>query len=259
MANSTNRHINVSSVQSVDRAVSVLEILARHGAAGVTEIAVELGVHKSTAFRLLDVLENRGLVEQAEERGKYQLGLGIVRLAGATAAQLDIVQEGQPVCERLAEELGETVNIAIADGDGAVNVVQTIGAAAITGYNWVGRRTPLHATSSGKVLLAFMPPDQRRNLLPRRLPRHTEHTLTSAARLREELVAVVERGYATCEEELEVGLNSVAAPVRSFNGSVIAALSVSGPAFRLTGERLPAVAARTAEAADEVSRRMGFG
>jgi DNA-binding IclR family transcriptional regulator len=106
-----------SAVQSVDRAVSVLEILARLGEAGVTEIAEELDVHKSTAFRLLGVLENRGLVTQAKDRGKYYRGAALLRLAGAAAVRLDISQEGVPVCRELADELGETVNIAVLDDD----------------------------------------------------------------------------------------------------------------------------------------------
>ena len=100
-------------VQSVDRALTILAILARLGQAGVTEIAVELGVHKSTAFRLVSTLEAHELVEQTEERGKYRLGLGLVRLAGASTARLDVVQEARPVCRRLAAESGETVNVAV--------------------------------------------------------------------------------------------------------------------------------------------------
>src|ERR671939_225701 len=95
-------------VQSVDRALSVLEILGARGEAGVTEIAAELGVHKSTAFRLIAVLEARGFVEQLADRGKYRLGFGIVRLAGATAAQMDLAQEDRRTCEELAADLGET-------------------------------------------------------------------------------------------------------------------------------------------------------
>lgn len=153
---SEERRGGAGSVQSVDRAVSVLEILAKLGEAGVTEISEELGVHKSTAFRILGVLENRGLVEQERDRGKYYLGAGVLRLVGAAAIRLDISQEGQPVCRALAEDTGETANIAVLDGDAAVNIMQARGSAAVTAYNWLGRRTPLHATASGKVLLAHL-------------------------------------------------------------------------------------------------------
>lgn len=248
-----------SAVQSVDRAVSVLEILARHGEAGVTEIAEELDVHKSTAFRLLGVLENRGLVAQAKDRGKYYLGAGVLRLAGAAAVRLDISQEGVPVCREVADELGETVNIAVLDDDAAVNIMQARGTASVTAQNWLGRRTPLHATSSGKVLLAHMPPTLREGLLARPLPRFTDRTITGAAMLRAELEAVVEQGYGVTIEELELGLAAVAAPVRAHDGKVIAAISVSGPVYRLNADRLPEVAKRTVAAGAELSRRMGYG
>src|SRR6267154_3396613 len=101
------------AVQSVDRAVAIREILARDGEAGVTEVARELDVHKSTASRLLAALDRRELVTQDTARGKFRLGVGIVRLAGAASARLDVVQESRPVCRALAQQLGETVNLAI--------------------------------------------------------------------------------------------------------------------------------------------------
>ncbi|MEU5974350.1 IclR family transcriptional regulator [Streptomyces sp. NPDC047315] len=248
-----------SAVQSVDRAVSVLESLARRGEAGVTELADELGVHKSTAFRLLGALENRGLVTQIRDRGKYRLGAGMLRLAGAAARRLDVVQEGVPLCHELAAEIGETVNIAVLDDDAAVNVAQAHGTAAVTSCNWIGRRTPLHATSSGKVLLAHAPaPVQDRVLAVGLLDAFTEHTITSPAALRPLLDEAVEQGYAVAVEELELGLNAVAAPVRSYDGTVIGALSVSGPVYRLGEDALPEAAKRTVTAADELSRRMGY-
>ncbi|MFG3153519.1 IclR family transcriptional regulator [Streptomyces sp. NPDC048219] len=247
------------SVQSVDRAVSVLEILARHGEAGVTEIADELDVHKSTAFRLLGVLENRGLVAQEKERGKYYLGAGVLRLAGAAAVRLDISQEGVPVCRELADELGETANIAVLDDDAAVNIMQARGTASVTAQNWLGRRTPLHATASGKVLLAHLPPTLREGLLARPLHRFTERTVTGTAALRGELETVAQEGYAITQEELEIGLAAVAAPVRSHEGRVIAAISVSGPVYRLSPDRLPELAKRALAAGIELSHRMGYG
>ncbi|MFK4147354.1 IclR family transcriptional regulator [Streptomyces sp. NPDC004065] len=247
------------AVQSVDRAVSVLEILARRGEAGVTEIAGELGVHKSTAFRLLGVLENRGLVAQSRDRGEYCLGAGVLRLAGAAAMRLDISQEGVPVCRRLADELGETVNIAVPAEDAAVNIMQARGTASVAAQNWLGRRTPLHATSSGKVLLAHMPPARREELLAAPLARFTEHTITDPPALRAELEAVALRGCGTTVEELEPGLAAVAAPVRAYDGEVIAAISVSGPVYRLGCDRLEELAERTRAAGAELSRRMGYG
>jgi DNA-binding IclR family transcriptional regulator len=140
-----------------------------------------------------------------------------------------------------------------------VNVDQARGPAAISTHNWVGELTPLHATSSGKVLLAFMSADARRALLADAgLRRFTEHTITSAERLEAQLQDVPRTGYVLSLEELEHGLNAVAAPIRDHLGGVIAALSVSGPAYRLTAERVREIAPTVVAAADDVSRRMGY-
>jgi DNA-binding IclR family transcriptional regulator len=248
----------MSNVQSVDRALSILEILARRHDAGVTEIGKELGVHKSTAFRLLAALESHGFVEQTEDRGSYRLGFGIVRLAGAITAQLDLNRQGQDACERLAADLGDTVNLAILDGNRAVNISQSRGAAAVASHNWIGQQTPLHATSSGKVLLAFGRTSVLASVFAEPLERFTGATVTDVAALAAELDRVRDTGWACTAEEYEIGLNAVAAPVRGPDGSVVAALSVSGPAYRLATDSFPQVAKRVIEAAGEVSERMGY-
>jgi DNA-binding IclR family transcriptional regulator len=249
----------VGGVQSVDRAISVLEILAQRGEAGVSEVAAEIDVHKSTAFRLLGALEARGLVEQAGERGKYRLGFGIVRLAGAVTGRLDITQQGRPVCERLAEEIGETVNIAVMQEHYAINLYQVRGPAAVAAHNWVGELTPLHATSSGKILLAHLPAQERAALLSESgLKKITPHTLTAKAKLEKNLAEARERGYATTLEELEIGLHAMAAPVRDRDGEVIAAISASGPAYRFTEERMRELAPTLLKGAEEISHRMGY-
>ncbi|MEV7425679.1 MULTISPECIES: IclR family transcriptional regulator [unclassified Streptomyces] len=247
------------SVQSVDRAVSVLEILAARGEAGVTAIADELGVHRSTAFRLLGVLESRGLVGQEKDRGKYYLAAGVLRLAGAAALRLDISQEGVAVLRALAEDTGETANIAILDKDAAVNIMQARGSAAVTAHNWLGRRFALHATATGKVLLANLPEGRREEILARGPERFTERTITGRTALRAELATVAEQGHARTVEELESGLNAVGAEVRRFDGSVVGAIGVSGPAYRMTEESLSGAARKVVEAAQELSRRMGHG
>ncbi|WP_405083947.1 IclR family transcriptional regulator [Microbispora sp. NBC_01389] len=250
-------------VQSVDRAVSIMEILARRGEAGVTELAAEIEVHKSTAFRLLGALEARGLVEQAEDRGKYRLGFGLVRLAGSVSmrmdvTQLDVTQRSRPVCRRLAEEIGETVNVAVLRSHYAVNLDQVRGPAAVTAHNWVGQLTPLHATSSGKALLAHLDRRHREDLLRAAgLERYTPGTVISVEALERELAGVREHGYALSLEELEVGLNAIAAPVRSFHGEVVAAVSASGPAYRFSEERMRETAPVLLRGAEEISHRLG--
>ncbi|TLH57585.1 IclR family transcriptional regulator [Mycolicibacterium aubagnense] len=246
-------------MQSVDRALYVLELLARRGEAGVTELASDIGVHKSTVSRLLAALEDRELVEQAFERGKYRLGFGILRLANAVSGRLDVTRQGREICERLALEVGETVNIAVLRSEYAVNVDQARGPSAVGTHNWVGELTPLHATSSGKVLLASLGADARRDLVAEAgLQRFTEHTITSLEKLEAQLRDVTRDGYVVSLEELEPGLNAIAAPIRDHTGVVIAALSVSGPAYRLTAERTREIAPVVISAADDVSRRMGY-
>ncbi|HEX4814006.1 MAG TPA: IclR family transcriptional regulator [Nonomuraea sp.] len=242
---------NGTTVQSVDRAIAILEILAREGATRVTDLATELDVHKSTAFRLLAALEQGGLVEQSGDRGRYRLGFGVIRLAGAATAQLDLARESRPVCLRLAEAVGETVNIAVPQDGDAVNISQVRGPAAISGHNWVGQRTPSHATSSGKVLLAF-----GALRLPAELGRFTPRTITSPGELGLEEIRA--RGWAATVEELELGLNAVAAPIRGGDGAVVAAVSASGPSYRLTPERLPEVGELLVEGAREISQRIGY-
>ncbi|MEH3142270.1 MAG: IclR family transcriptional regulator [Mycobacterium kyogaense] len=246
-------------VQSVDRAVSVLEILARLGEVGVTELANEIGVHKSTVSRLLSALEDHELVEQAHDRGKYRLGFGLLRLSNAVSGQLDVTQQGREICERLALELGETVNIAVLRSHYVVNVDQARGPRSVGSHNWVGELTPLHATSSGKILLAHMSADARRDVLSEaRLTRYTDRTVTSMAELDRQLAAIADDGYVVSTEELEHGLTAVAAPIRDHAGIVIAALSVSGPVYRLDDTRAREVIPAVVAAAASVSERMGY-
>jgi DNA-binding IclR family transcriptional regulator len=245
-----------SPVQSVDRAVTILEILARTGEVGVTELARELGVHKSTAFRLVAALERHDLVEQHVGRGKYRLGTGILRLAGATTSRLDLVQESRPVTRVLAQHTGETVNIAVLSDGAALYMDQVAGSSALQPHNWVGQRIPLHATSNGKVLLSAMSDDEVRREVPQ-LAAFTANTITSLDILLDELAEVRRRGYALAVDELEIGLTALAAPVRNSHGEVLASLSLSGPTFRLDVRRVPRLAEAVMEAAEEVSRRLG--
>lgn len=248
---------SAAQVQSVDRAISVLELLAQ-GEAGITEIAGELGVHKSTVSRLVSVLESRGLVEQLGERGKYAIGFGVVRLAGAATGRMDLTKLGQPVCQTLADSFGETVNIAVHDAGVAINITQARGSAAISAVNWIGQRTPLHATSSGKILLAYLPDDERKRLASLPLDSYTENTVVEASQLLVELKAIAAQGFAACFEELELGLHAVAVPVRGHRGEVVAAMSASGPSYRLSRQRVEEIVPTMTSAAAELSAQLGY-
>jgi len=246
------------TVQSVERAAQVMEILAREGAAGVGEIARELQVHGSTASRLITALEAYDLVERDGTGGKVRLGVGLLRLAAATRSGLDLTAQAGPVCDALAEELGETVNVAVLRDGAAVNVYQAQGRRTVALHNWVGDRTVLHATSSGKMLMAHLPEAKREAMLEEPRERFTAATVTSAAELREQFVRARERGWAQAVEEFEEGLNAAAAPIRGPAGDVIAAVSVAGPAYRLAPEDLPRAADALLRAAEQISRRLGY-
>src|SRR4029079_19434653 len=244
-------------VQSVDRAITILELLAHDGESSVTEIAGGLGVHKSTAFRLLATLEAHRLVEQINARGRYRRGVGNLRLAGATTARLDVVTEARPVSRQLATDTGETVNITVRSDTSALYLDQAAGSSALQSHNWVGQRIPLHATSNGKVLISELSDDDLAAALPD-LPRFTDLTITSRRKLAEELAEVRRVGYALAVDELELGLTAAAAPIRSAHGDIIASMSISGPTFRLDEKRLAEAVPMVVAAALEVSHRLGW-
>lgn len=245
------------TVQSVDRALAILEILGRQGWSGVTEIAADLGIHKSTVFRLLTTLERRGMVEQHVRTQKYRLGFALVRLASAVRSALDLTRFARPICERLSDAVGESVTLAVLEGNEVVNVDQVNLSGAVVSADWLGRRTALHTTSNGKVFLAHLPSAVLDEALNGLYP-VTPHTVTDPESMREQLEAVRRDGYAYSVEELERGLNAVAAPVRAADGAVLAAVCISGPAFRVTPGRLPDLGKLVIEAADEISRGLGF-
>ncbi|GAA2870890.1 IclR family transcriptional regulator [Paenarthrobacter ilicis] len=246
-------------VQSVDRALQILEIIARKGDAGASEIAEEMGVHKSTVSRLVGSLVHRELVRQDSERGKYQLGFGILRLATSIPGRLSVVREAREVLESLAAEYKETVNLAVLRSNYAVNVDQAMGPSTLATYDWVGGLTPLHATSSGKVLLAALTTDERTQVFHAvGLPARTATTVTNRTKLERQLEEIANQGYAVVRGEFEIGLTAVAVPVFNHTGAVIAAVSISGPAFRFSPEEQPGLIDGLREAGLAISAKMGF-
>jgi DNA-binding IclR family transcriptional regulator len=245
-------------VQSLDRALEILKLLGSEPEMRVTDLARRLEVHKSTAFRLLATLQEHGLVEQNPVSEKYRLGYGLVRLAGSVVGELDLARAARPILEQLAIRTSETVNLAILQGDQVVNIDQIAAPHLVVNVNWVGKQTPLHCTSNGKVLLAYLPEDERGTLLGRPLHRFTPRTITDPRTLEKQLRRVVDDGYAFTLEELELGLNAVAAPVRGSDGAVRAAVSVAGPSYRVTPHRLQELGEMVKEAAEAITQRMGY-
>lgn len=257
MSNDSSRR-DPGQIRSVDRAVAILDLLARDGWRAGAEVARDLGVHRSTALRLLGTLEKHGLVERDAHTAKYRLGRRLPQLASVVTGEFDLRYMARPVCERLAGEVGETVTLDVLDADEIVPIEQATGSTSVVSVNWLGRRTPIHCTASGKVILAFSPTAVRQRLLALPLERRTPHTIVDRAELEGQLAVALETGFARTHQELEVGLDAIAAPVHSADGGVVAAIDVSGQAHRLQEDHRPELVDLTREAAADLSRRLGY-
>jgi IclR family transcriptional regulator, acetate operon repressor len=247
-----------TGTQAVDRAAQLLiEVASHRDPVSFTELTAVSGLAKSTTSRLLTALERNGLVRR-DPAGRFSPGGVFLSYAWRGGAEADLVSVAQPVLARLGEETGETVNLGVPRDRGLVEqIAQVDSKYLIGGTNWVGLTVPVHCAALGKVLLAF----GAAQLPGGRLERRTDRTITSRGALAAELAAVRERGYAVTIEELEPGLVAVAAPVFAAgadqHGAVVAALSVSGPASRLTNGQLPAVAQACMSAATALSALLG--
>jgi DNA-binding IclR family transcriptional regulator len=237
-------------VQSVGRALQILTAFESDSRElGVGQLAARLSVHKSTASRLVATLASHGFLERAPSGEAFRLGTRLARLGMRAAGADDVVDAARPAMEQLSAETGETVVLSVPLNGEAVDVAQIDSRYRVGGKTWTGRRTPLHATSDGKVFLAF----GAATLEPGRLERVAEGTITSRAALEGELRDVREAGWARAVGECEEGLNGVAAPITGADGRCVAALSVSGPAYRLAPEGLAALAGRCTAAAAAIS------
>jgi DNA-binding IclR family transcriptional regulator len=246
------------SVQSVKRAATILRMFGQHSPElGVSEVGRRLHLHKSTASRLLATLESEGFVERVPDSEKYRLGLEFMRLAGQTPRFTDVRSVALPFLRELAERSGETVNLAVLDDDMVVNIEQVSGPYLVAGTNWIGRRTPLHCVANGKILLACRSRPDIDRALAVPLTRFTARTVTGKTALRAELARARTLGYAVALGEIEEGLHAVAAPVRDAQGTAIAAVSVSGPSYRMLPEQMAVFARMTVEVAERISAVLG--
>jgi IclR family acetate operon transcriptional repressor len=247
-----------NAVRSVDRAAALLLALGeRAGEAGVTELARCLGLHKSTASRLLATLQRRGLVEQDDDTGKYRLGLVVIRLAERAERTLDLKGIALPELERLARATRETVSLGVVEGDAYLTVAQVDGPNMAACPDWTGRTTPLHGVASGKVLMATMAERDVLRIARPGLAARTERTITSLEALLEELARVRRRGYATAFSEWIDGTNGVAVPVVDARGRVIASIAVWGPSYRVTPARVAEIVIAARVTAAAVTARLG--
>ncbi|MGH2509074.1 MAG: IclR family transcriptional regulator [Ktedonobacteraceae bacterium] len=253
-------HSQVYRVQVLDRVFHILDILAESDSGvGLIELVDRLGVHKSTTHRLVMVLESGRYIERNPSTARYHLGSRLIELGLSAAAQLDVYEIARPHLRALAEEAGETAHLAVLRGGEIVSIVKAEGTQNLRTPITVGTRTPAHCTSLGKAILAFGPPDRVDDFLKdRKLKPYTQKTITSPVRFKAELRAIRERGYSVDNEEREIGLRCIAAPIWNSVGEVIAAISIAGPAFRLTQERIPALSRTVRGVACRISSSLGY-
>jgi DNA-binding IclR family transcriptional regulator len=249
----------IPGTQTVVRAVALLKAFSDdRPEMGLTELARAVGLHKTTTFRLLSALEHEGLVTHDAPGGAYRLGPEAIALGARALRATDLRAAARPELERLARETGETADLEILDGGEVLVVEEALGRFVLGTMLSVGTRWPAHATSTGKALLAFLPPAQAQQALGGgRLPASTPKTLTGREALKAEFARIAERGYATAVEELEENFVAVGAPVFDHEGRVAGAISLGGPLARFTPDRIPHLAGLLVEAAGNISRRLG--
>ena len=244
----------LTGTRAVVRAVSVLKALGRSSNPyGVTELGTATGLSKATVFRLLGALENEGMVARDDGSGAYRLGPEMISLGASALSTTHLREVAHHELLRLTEESGETSTLEVLAGIDVLVVDEVQGRFLFSATPEIGRRWPIHATSTGKVLLAF---SESHLNLPR-LTRYGPRTIVSRTALERELTRVRQHGYAWAVDELEPGLVALAAPIRNHLGFVAAALSINGPVSRLTPKRRRELLSRLCEAATRVSRRLG--
>ncbi len=247
-------------VQSVERAIAILRSFTElEPELRVTELAHRLDLHKSTVSRILATLQRGGLVSQNPESGKYRLALGLISLAGVALGRLDVRGVAQPYLNHLVAFTQETVNITVLEGLECVNIERARSPQPIRYEGWIGRRTPLHCTAAGKILLAYMPDDERSVRLALPLAKYTSKTETDAETLEKLLGQVRLQGYAIVHEQFEDGFSGIAAPIFNHEGRVIAAVSVSGPTYRIGPGTIEVFIETLQETSRTISAEMGFG
>lgn len=246
-------------VQSLDRAFNLLEVISGHEyGIALTELAQRTGLPPSTAHRLLKSLEQRGYLRQDEERGLWFIGVKAFVVGSAFIRSRDIVAIARPIMRRLMEDVGESVNLAVLDGDEAIYLSQIECRQMIRAHALPGGRAPLHGSGVGKALLAALPPDRAAALVvPLSMPALTPNTLTTHDSLLAALGTVRCAGYAVDDEEQSLGMRCVAAAVHDENAEPVAAVSVTGPSARVTVERIERLGARVVAAAQEMTDALG--
>jgi IclR family transcriptional regulator, acetate operon repressor len=246
-----------NTIQSLDRAMVILDRLASSGGMTLSEIASALDQSPATAYRVLTTLAGRSIVEQDPLQQTWHVGAGAFRIGSAFLRRTNLVERARPVMRALMEATGETANLGVEQGDMVLFVSQVETHESIRAFFPPGTRSPMHASGIGKALLAQYPEPRVRAIAARGLVRFTDHTLTGADALLADLADTRARGYSVDDEEKNDGMRCVAAPIFNATGEPVAGISISGPAARVTPARLPAFGAEVRRAADALSTALG--
>lgn len=247
-------------VKSVDRALTIIKLVStKKDGYGVTELASQLELNKSSIFRLLSTLMEHGFIEQDAETKKYRLGYQYLELSSKLLDSIDIRKEAAPYLKELEELTNEVIHLVIYSQKEAVYIEKLEGNETLRMHSQVGKRAPMHCTSAGKTILAYLPEGEVREIINQKgLPPHTDKTITKPDKLMENIKEIRYRGYGIEREENEVGITCIAVPIFNFRGEIAGAISISGPSIRMGEERMNDLKNKFLEIGSRVSRRLGY-
>jgi IclR family KDG regulon transcriptional repressor len=247
-------------IQAVERALLILDLFQdQQTELKITEISVRMSLHKSTVHSLLKTLQLHQYIEQNPANGCYRLGMKLVERGQYVLSHLDLRNVAAPVLQQLTEQTGQTSNLVILEGKEGIFIDKMEGAQAVIRYSRIGRKIPLHCSAVGKVLLAFQPAHKIELLLQNyNYVHHTEFTIDNEERLRKELKQVINQQYAIDNQENEVGVRCLAAPVYDVSGHIVAAVSISTLVSRVSHDQLLERVPILQKTCEEISRRLGF-
>lgn len=246
-------------LSSVTSAIKLLKAFSEaETEIGISSLAKRLGVAKSTVHRLAVTLVAEGLLEQDAATGKYRLGTALFRLGALVRQRMNVSNEGRPYLFELRERTNESVHLAILDGTDIMYVYNMESTQAIRMRSDIGVRKPAYCTAEGLAILAFKPPEVVEAVIRQGLEPRTPQTITTAAGLHKELEAIRQRGCAIEDEEGELGMRGIAAPIRDDAGEVVAAVGIAGPVTRLSKKTIAAFVPHVIEIAEAISVRIGY-
>lgn len=247
-------------LKTVEKAFQVINLMVQEKKElGVTDISNKLDINNTTVYKILTTLSKYHYVSQNPENSKYKLGIKFIEVGNAVLDQIQLKEVAKPVMKRLVDKTGETSNLMIKDDLEGVYIDIVESSQSVRMVSSIGRRECLHCTGVGKAIMAFLPEEEIMRVIKEKgLPKIGPKTITDVDFLRDELEITRERGYSIDNEESEEGIRCVGVPIFSHQGDVIGAISVAGVAFRLSMEKIDEVAAYVVEAANEISKEMGY-